>query len=42
MGRKRTAEEYFQAAEASCWVAGTHEEEDRVVQTTDGPSSRYK
>lgn len=31
MGRKRTAEEYFQTAKANDWVAGTYKEEDRVL-----------
>jgi len=42
MGRKRTVEEYFAMAEANGWVAGAHEEEDRVVQEKDEPTDRYK
>jgi hypothetical protein len=42
MGRKRTAEEYFQTAKANDWVAGTYKEEDRVIQEKDPPSGRYK
>jgi hypothetical protein len=41
-GKKRTAEEIYQTAEANDWVEGAHEEEDRVVLKQDGPSDRYK
>jgi len=42
MGKKRTAEEYHQTAEANGWVEGAHEEEDCVVLEQDEPSNRYK
>ena len=42
MGRKRTVEDYFQAAEANGWVAGVHEKKDRVVQKETEPSDRYR
>ena len=42
MGRKRSAEEYFQTAEANGWVAGAYEQEDHVVQSEEEPSDRYK
>jgi hypothetical protein len=37
-GQKRTAEEYFQTAEAN----GDHEGDHRVVLEQDEPSDRYK
>jgi hypothetical protein len=42
MGKRRTAEEYHETAEANGWVEGAHEEEDRVVLEQDGPSDKYK
>jgi hypothetical protein len=42
MGQKRTAEQYFETAEANGWVDGDHEEEDCVVLEQDDSSDRYK
>ena len=42
MGKKRSAEEYRQAAEANGWVEGAHKEKNRVVPEQDEPSGRYK
>ena len=42
MGRRRTAEDYHQTAAKNGWVLRAHEEEDRVEQTKDEDSKRYK
>ena len=42
MGKKRTAKEYHEAAEANGWEEVAYEEEDRVVLEQDEPSGRYK
>jgi hypothetical protein len=42
MGRRRTAEDYHRTAAKNGWVLGAHEVEDRVEQTKDEDSKRYK
>jgi len=40
--RKRTAEDYSRTAKENGWIPGAYEEEDRIQQTKDEPSRRYK
>ena len=42
MGRRRTAEDHYRAAEENGWVSGAHGEEDSIQQTKDESRDRYK
>ena len=42
MGRKRTTEDYNRIVKENSWVPGVYKEEDRIQQTEDEPSRRYK